>query len=378
MQAGSSAETEYARRKGLVRVLLCTVPILITIALTTQVLAGDEEAPELNVVWSLPHQGGARFCYDQAPAVIYFQYDPARKVTSIEKKELSGDQHVIAEFPENPNERSLSCSDDGDTIAAVNGALGPESLFLLRGARSALYRFSRYYPYSVAGVNSLLSPDGNSIALPEIPQLISGQDILKEMHVFASEKGNSAFFVGESTMYFDSEATLDKYQLVENEWRKLSKLRMPTSFEPTEIARCGQYDVASLQNDVIEKSRFMVLNEGAPSSSDWLARVGIRKVLQKYRDTVKISGRYQTCAFPLVGRTVKPWMASGLARSSESGVSIFSFQQSPIALADEEVSFSKDGCYALLDAFSQLTETPQFTMPQEIRLLSAPPAACGR
>jgi hypothetical protein len=122
------------------------------------------------------------------------------------------------------------------------------------------------------------------------------------------------------------------------------ELRVPPSFGVREVARCGEHDIASMLDDAGEKHIYTVLDDPASSSRDWLARIGIRKVLQTYRDIVTIHSRYGRCAFPPYARTMRPWIARGLARFDAGGLSLFSFEQSAVPLADDEVSFNKDGC----------------------------------
>ncbi len=359
------------------RVFACGVSFAAMILPFANLPVAKEAPATLSVVWSFPHQGVARFCYDRELAVAYFRYDIARKTTSIIKKEINGNESVIAEFPENPDEPSLSCSDDGQTIAALNGTLDGATLFLSKGQNSALYKFSDFYPTSFPGINSLLSQDGKSIALPELPQLVAGEDLLKRMRVFIFPKHmRDDFFVGDN-LYIEAELSIKSLQFVGNEWKKQSERPVPPPFGVNEIARCGERDVVSLQDDVAEKDVYTVLDDPAPPSRDWLAQIGVRKVLQTYRD-VAIYSRYGRCAFPLYVRTVRPWMASGLARFDAGGLSLFSFEQSVVPLSDQEVSFSKDGCYALVHAFRVLLTVPQFTMPQEVQLLSVPPDQCHR
>jgi hypothetical protein len=93
------------------------------------------DAPlRLRTVWGMPNHGIVRFCYrpEERPAVIYFRYYPEDKRTAIVKRDVSADEQVLAEFPGRGNERSLSCSDDGETIAAFDN--DERVLLIRRGA----------------------------------------------------------------------------------------------------------------------------------------------------------------------------------------------------------------------------------------------------
>jgi hypothetical protein len=173
-------------------------------------LAADEPPLRLQTVWDLPHYGDARFCYEANPAIIFLRYDKTVNKTLIIKKELNGDERTIGEFPKNGDERSLSCSEDGKTVAVLGDDVdgNDAELFIARDGQISRYRFSRYYPLAVIGVHSLLSTDGRSVALPEIPILVSGPDLLKEMRIFVSPDGHNVFFEG-GRAYLDQDKTIE-------------------------------------------------------------------------------------------------------------------------------------------------------------------------
>ena len=197
------------------RALLCLIGIL-AVGSAWSASAASDAPTQLRIVWSFDHDGIARLCQEQGPAVIYFKCDIAREVTSILKRELSGEERLIAQFPGSPDERSLSCSEDGRTIAALDTQR--EKLFLMQGANTALYRIPRYWAFSNVGIYSLLAPDGRSITLPEAPTLVAGVDLLRDMRILPNDS-HSIFFV-ESHVYVDREDGIHTYLFVGGEWKE--------------------------------------------------------------------------------------------------------------------------------------------------------------
>jgi hypothetical protein len=63
-----------------------------------------------------------------------------------------------------------------------------------------------------------------------------------------------------------------------------------------------------------------------------------------------ISGGYGTCGFPLIDHA-RSSATVGLARLDTNGVQTFSLPYPEIRLINDDVSFSKDGCFVLLQGF---------------------------
>ncbi|WP_315756140.1 MULTISPECIES: hypothetical protein [unclassified Bradyrhizobium] len=269
------------------------------------------------------------------------EYDPARKTTSIFKSTLRGEEKLLAEVPGNADVRSLSCSQDGRTIVAYDS--DPPMLFLLRDSQLATYRLSGYRPFARAGLYSFLSPDGQSIKLPEKPVLVSGPDLMADISVFPDEQ-HSVFFM-EGHVYVDDAIGIQKYVPADGGWTKAGhEIKLPKDFSSTEIVRCGDHEVASLVG--VETSRYMVLGDRS-SPQDWLADIGVRRLFRRYNEPFLISGDYGTCAFPLLDR--KHWHTTlGIARIERAGVRTFSLPYPEFRIANDNLSFSKDGCYLLL------------------------------
>jgi hypothetical protein len=327
----------------------------------------SEAAPiPLSVALSFDTDALVQLCYDQVPAIAYLEYDVKREVSLIKKIELNGDQHVIAEFPGNREPTSLSCSRDGQTIAAVASDERGNSLFLMRGKDTALYSMPHYWPFSKMGLYSLLSPDGKSIRLPEIPIFVAGVDLLREMKIFLDGEGH-VFFM-DDYLYFvrsfhsgnSEKQTASKYVDVGGQWIKRQERKISPD-AVVEIARCGDHDVASLVGDSVSS---IVLDEAFDAKRDWLARVGARRLFRKHDEPERITGGNGACAFPLLRpvRVTHLRVATGLARLDANGLQTFSFPYPDDVRLRDEIYFTKDGCYVLVQGpHTQLlrVETPQ-------------------
>jgi len=343
LHSGIEALSPRIMRSNLDRVLVCLASIAMIGAIPNVSMA--EETPlALSIVWSASLPGLPLLCYDQVPAVIYAKYDLARKTTSIVKRELNGDEHLLGEFPGSPDPRSLSCSRDGQTVVAMD--TDNQTLFLLRGTEAALYRLSHFWAFSNAGRYSFLAPDGKSITLPEKPEPTSGPDLLRDMKIFP-DKRNTVFFMN-GYLYVDDATGINKFPEVGGGWTAQEKrFERPSGFDASEIVRCGDRDVASLVGT--ESSRYLVLDD-APHGKNWLEQIGIRKLFRKYNTPFLISGDYGTCGFPLLDHA--RWHATiGLASLDASGVQTFSLPYPEIRLINDNVSFGKDGCVVLIQGF---------------------------
>jgi hypothetical protein len=76
-------------------------------------------------------------------------------------------------------------------------------------------------------------------------------------------------------------------------------------------------------------------------------------------------------------RDARSWVTEGLLRFDDQGVQSFLFFPEPISLQFNEVPFSRDGCYALTQMFDEISDKPQFTMPQQARLWQVESEQCG-
>ena len=326
---------------GLLWRLIRTACILSLGCIPDLALATTSEQSGLRLLWSSNLPGIPQFCYESEPAVIYMQYDAQRKTTSIFKGSLNGEEHLLATVSGNADVRSLSCSQDGRTIVAYD--FFQQMLFVLRDTQLATYRLPRFHSFTRVGRYSFLSPDGRRITLPEKPVLVSGPDLMADIAVFPHERHN-VFFM-ERHVYVDDARVIQRFVPAHDGWIKDGgEIRLPKDFSSTEIVRCGDREVASLVG--VETSRYVALGDGS-GAQDWLAQIGVRKLFRRYNVPFLINGDYGICAFPLLDH--RRWRTTlGIARIDRTGVRTFSLPYPEFEVSNDNVSFSKDGCYLLL------------------------------
>jgi hypothetical protein len=315
-------------------------------------------------------QGKMRFCYDQVPEIIYF-HNAVGGPTTIESRSIDGRTRTLFELPDRGDERSLSCSVDGSTIAALDS--DQDHLYIFKASQVSVYKFTRRLLYSVFGKYSLLSPDGAMISVPGEPIHVSGPDVLTQMRFLRTERGENAFFDG-GNAYVDKDRSIELYQYGDNGWKKQRSIAKPPGFAVEEISRCGSQVLASLSDD--DDFRFLTLDESATGGVDWLNRVGVRGLLRAFNNLVDIDGGYGRCVFPLLRKRDVRKLLLGIATFDNERMQRFSIDGPLLAFSDDEIRLSKDGCYALLLTFKQVPEIPQFTMRQQAVVLKLAAPGC--
>jgi hypothetical protein len=321
------------------------------------------------IVSAFDFHGRLRFCYDQAPEMIYLQHDGKTDLTDIVARSIDGRVRTIGQFPGFGDERSLSCSADGSTIAALND--DHDHLYIFKASDVSVYKFDHHLMYSVAGQHSLLSPDGSMIGAPGDPIHVSGPDILKQMKFLRTKR--YVFFEG-GNAYVDEDRSIDLYQYKEDGWKKQRSIAKPANFYVTEISQCGSHMLASLGDD--NNSRFLALDEPSRGRADWLGGVGVKSVLRTFNDLLSIAGGYGRCAFPLTPRRDGRKPLLGIVTFDNERMQRFSIEGPQLAFSDDIVRLSKDGCYALFLTFKQVYEIPQFTLPQQAVVLKLAAPGC--
>jgi hypothetical protein len=325
---------------------------------------------EAKIVWSLDHQGLGKFCYDRNHEIIYFKYDQSTNTTSIRSATLDGNERVIARFTGPPDERSLSCSDDGATIAAFNA--DQTALYIVRSGRLSAYSFDRPLLYSVHGLHSLLGGNGNIIALPSMPHHFFGPDIIGDFTLFLHKYTEESYIVN-NTVYVSDENRIFAYDLIDQIWVKRNAATLSAGFAANEISDCDGHIIVSSSNDEI--SKYYVLGR---SDGDLINKLGITKLLRTFSNPVRITGGYGHCVFPLISRAdIIRRIIVAIAVVGRDNVEMVFIPPPTTSLGGEDIRLTKDGCYALLSAFKQAANVPQFTLPKELMALRLSSRACG-
>lgn len=313
--------------------------------------------------------GKVRFCYDRAPEIIYFRYDRETDRTSVEARSIDGVVRTVFEFSGMGDPRSLSCSVDGSTIAVLSSS--QDHLYIFQASQLSTYKFLHWRLYSVAGEYSLLSPDGSMISALDEPTHVSGPDALAQMRFL---KTDERVFFERGYAYVDEDnRTIDVYRYTDG-WKRLRSIAIPPGFGTREISRCGSHLVASVTDD--NDFRLLEFDAQGMISTDWLSRIGFKALLRAFNDLMPVVGGYGRCAFPLLPRRDVRKPLLGLVTFDDQGILRFAVEGPRLALSDDEIRLSKDGCYALFTAFKQVPKIPEFTMPQQAVVLKLAAPGC--
>jgi hypothetical protein len=314
---------------------------------------------------------GNRFCYDRDPEIIYSEYDRASGIARVMLQSLDGSIRTIAKFPDVGGGADLACSQDGSTIAVLDAAKG--NLYILRSSEMATYRFDNPLLYAVRGTYSLLSPDGSMLSVPGAPIHVAGPDILKHMRFFRADGPWDTFF-DDDGVYVDKESRIDLYKYCGNNWQLHRTIAKPAGFGVQEVSRCGRHVIASLGSN--QESRFLTLESPSPGRAEWLRKIGVTALFRQYNDLLEIDGGYGRCVFPLEGRFDDWHILKGLVTFNDEGMQRFVVSGPPLAVSGRVINLSKDGCYAILDAFNQVPAIPQFTFPHQTLVVGLAARGC--
>jgi hypothetical protein len=304
------------------------------------------------------------------PEIIYFQYDQKRDVTLLEARSIDGHVRTLFEVPGAGDQRSVSCSMDGSTIAAIDNL--ETHLYIYKATQVSVYKFDKDLLSSIHGQYSLLSPDGSMISVPGDPVHVSGPDVLGQMQFLRTGNTEAVFFESGSA-YIDEDRTIDIYRY-DAGWKKQRSITKPPGYAVHEISRCGSHILASLSDDY--DFRFLTLDGQVTERIDWLRSIGFRGLFRAFNHWVAIDGGYGRCVFPLMPKRDVRKPLLGIVTFDDEGMQRFAIKGPLLAIADDEIRLSKDGCYALFMAFKQVPEIPQFTMPQQAVVLRLAAPGC--
>jgi hypothetical protein len=66
----------------------------------------------------------------------------------------------------------------------------------------------------------------------------------------------------------------------------------------------------------------------------------------------------------------------GIVTFDNEAMQRFTVAAPPLAMSEDDISLSKDGCHALISAFKQVPDIPEFTMAQQAVLLKLAAPGC--
>jgi hypothetical protein len=125
-----------------------------------------------------------------------------------------------------------------------------------------------------------------------------------------------------------------------------------------------------------DRSLILVLDKPATGGIDWLNRIGERGLLKAFNNLVAVDGGYSRCVFPLLPKRDVRKPLLGILTFDNKSMQRFSIEGPLLAISDDEIRLSKDGCHALFLAFKNVPEILQFTMRQQAVVLKLAASGC--
>jgi hypothetical protein len=237
------------------------------------VYLGAAKSPEKNshtarVILEIDVDDASRavWCYDTEPAFVFskdrtvFRYDTSGKL--VWQISLPFEMGRIG---------SVSCSSDGKVLYFTNDSGDRLSIY---SPQNGLSQYEMSVPDLYSVPESLMSADGGTFALPSIPTIISGTDVLRNMRIV--QTGRSAVFWTKDMLFSQVEAG-NSYRM-----RRSSDLSdlgvLAPKLKPTHgiqgIVECGKTYFAVYWKDDLQRRDSEGINDrrlqpnGAPTRFD--------------------------------------------------------------------------------------------------------------
>jgi hypothetical protein len=322
-------------------------------------------------------------CYDGSPAFIFAQNDQG--YTVVAAVGFDGEQKALFRIAGPALPTSLACSADGATIAVlIENAPKSIDLFLHRSGMLSRYRLDVWPVNALRGRWSLLSEDGRSISLPATPKLLSGPDVIADMKLFVHGDGNT-FFVNDRLIH-DREASIEVLAVRDSKWIVEKVLSKEASIYINEVGRCFGHTLAVVANDNAERNEIYDLGGAALATPSWLAEFDFNKKAAAARLIYAATSASDRCLLAVISPK-RPNVPYGPLRAfsviDSSGLKSFSLAApssrttvETTQLSSMRIGITKDGCFAVVTAFVREPETPQFTLPQQVRLFRLSGSGC--
>lgn len=308
-------------------------------------------------------------CYSDLPALIFVR--PSKDISTIVLMRLDGTEQELLRIDGILAASSLSCSDDGLTIAVLREN-PPRSvdLFLFRSGRLSQYRLDRWPISPIRGKASLLSADAQSIALPARPILVSGPDVVAEMNLFVYADGN-VFFVG-SKLLHDRNATIEMFAKASAGWQLEASITKDRSKYINEVGHCFGHMLAVVADERTERNDLYDLSGGKLEKPDWVETVGFGNMIRSAGSIDAAISDFGRCALAITRPRANTDAGAPLRQFSiidSNGLSAYRLVvKSAVTPSTHRIGLTKDGCHAIATAFVSAPQIPQFTLPQQVLL----------
>lgn len=313
-------------------------------------------------------KGSAVLCYKDRPSFVFASERPdGKNVVSIVP--FDGSPKEILGFYGRTVSSTLSCSADGQTIALVSKSMSGTDydLFVIRDGSSSRYRLRQWTTFfPIVGTTSLLSEDGDAIALPASPEHISGPDIMRDMRLFVYE--GKAFFANRSIVN-DRGATLEQLSPKGNRWERRSKLEKKAALFVEQAGYCFGHTIAVLRVDESSgPARLYDITRGKLSSlpAAFSSAVRLTGDESSARSLVASAAQYGRCVY-LFGDyegEFPRFSLSEIVTVDRDGATIYGMPDDVmgngqrVTLESFRVGITKDGCRLLISAYPVQPRTP--------------------
>ena len=310
--------------------------------------------------------GDVVLCYDKDPAFVFAPTD-SHTTSSIKLVSFDGAQKEILKVAGGVLPDSLSCSDDGKTIAFVrkNEASQDYGLFIIKEGVVSEYRLSFWADeYPIEGTRSLLSEDGHGIALPGNPSHVGGPDVIGDMSLFVYENGKP-FFVNNG-MLFDHGKALESLSFDGKAWQRTFIIEKDPSVFLEQAGLCLDRTIALATADEAEKpGKLYDLTSGGFQKPAWLDSSHLVARAMRFGSGLVAASGYNRCLYLVERWATKHFDLKGLAAVERAGVSVFAVPKGlsgngeETTLASRRIGLTKDGCYVLASTYVRQPQTNQ-------------------
>lgn len=335
-----------------------TVMFLLTAITAVEGCQAREAFGEVRVLKTFAlGKGDAVLCYDQEPAFLFASTE-SDGPNSVRLFSLDGGQREIARITGKIVPSSLSCSDDGKVVAFVGGnaAKANLSLFIVRDGATSEYRLDRWSSkYPIEGTHSLLSEDGQAIALPSSPVHVSGPDVLRNMKLFVYADGKT-FFSGELLIH-DQEELVEALSFQNGSWDRKFAIAKESGTFIREAGRCADRTIALFaENESDKPGQIYDISSGRLEKPAWFSGSNFSKKTREHGSGITPGSNFNHCVYAVQRWASTHFDLQAVVVFDSAGVGFFvpkgpTVGNQGATLAQHQISIAKDGCHLLASTY---------------------------
>lgn len=226
---------------------VCVFSFLAVTAVSSQSL----KAPRLRIIAEIPvaQNVSPRWCYTQEPGIVFLSGATLMRGTT------RGETQKIEELDGLPDPSSLSCSENAQTIVFLSAQ--HDRLFVYERSRLSIYSLKSASPPKNFRFGSLLSADGETLAVPGDLKILFGPDVLVKKRIL-NVRTNDVFWSEKYVFVRSSNQTvsvLDAQTLQEKNVANLEPKRLLNG-----IYDCGDEKYYMAFSDDADRSYFSLID----------------------------------------------------------------------------------------------------------------------